>query len=171
MVSGLSLIPCPFCRQTGCLILHGPLYGYGEEANAGKIKRRHRLLCNNRRKRKTKGCGHTLCVLFCGFIKNHIISAVSLWKFLVNIREESSLIQALRSSGSNLQETDIYRIFRKFRDRQVNIRTLLMGIKGPPDRKDIKDPLIQTISHLKYAFTGELNPVSAFQHHFQASFL
>jgi hypothetical protein len=153
------------------LILHGHLYGYGEEAKAGKIKRGHRMLCTNRRNRKKRGCGHTLCVLFCGFVKNHIISANSIWKFLNSIRGDLSLAEALRQSGSSIQETAIYRIFRKFRDRQVNIRTLLIGIKGPPELKDIKDPFIQTIEHLKAAFTGDLNPVSAFQHHFQASFL
>ena len=105
-----------------------------------------------------------------GIIKNHTISAESVWKLLEKIKENVSLVRAVRSSDSNIDEAGIYRIFRKFKDNQFKIRTFLMGIKGPPFLKHTKDSAIQTIEHLKFVFEGSLCPVAEFQHYFQASF-
>jgi hypothetical protein len=163
--------PCPHCRNRGCLILHGYLFGYTEDTSSEVIKRGHRVFCSNRRTRERKGCGRTFSVLISGFIKNHIISAKSVWKLLDKIQEDMSLVRAIRSSDSHIQETGIYRIFRKFKDNQVKIRTFLMSIKDPPSLKHTKDSVIQTIEHLKSAFPDTVNPISGFQHHFQTSFL
>lgn len=162
--------PCPHCRNRGCLILHGYLYGYTEDTSSDVIKRGHRIFCSNRRTREKNGCGRTFSVLISGIIKNHTISAESVWKLLEKIKENVSLVRAVRSSDSNIDEAGIYRIFRKFKDNQFKIRTFLMGIKGPPFLKHTKDSAIQTIEHLKSVFEGSLCPVAEFQHHFQASF-
>lgn len=162
--------PCPHCRNRGCLILHGYLYGYTEDTSSDVVKRGHRIFCSNRRRRKVQGCGRTFSVLMSGFIKNHIISAKSVWKLLEKIKEDMSLVRAVRSSDSNIEESGIYRIFRKFKDNQFKIRTLLMRIKEPPFLKHTKDSAIQTIEHLRSAFNGSLCPVAEFQYHFQASF-
>jgi len=162
--------PCPHCRNRGCLILHGYLYGYTEDTSSDVEKRGHRIFCSNRRKRKAQGCGRTFSVLMSGFIKKHTITANSTWKLLQNIKDNKSLVSACRKSDSAIQESGIYRIFRKFKDNQVSIRTLLMSLKDPPSLKDTKDTAIQTIEHLKSTFTGSLCPVAEFQHHFQASF-
>lgn len=169
--SRLKNDPCPHCRGIGCLILYGYLYGYTEDTSSEVIKRGHRIFCNNRSKRKNKGCGRTYSILVCGFIKNHILSAVSVWAFLKNIREDISLASAFRRSGGVISDTGIYRIFRKFKDNQVRIRTLLMSIKDAPTLKSTKESVIQTIVHLKDAFPDTVNPISVFQHHFQTSFL
>jgi hypothetical protein len=67
--SRLKNNPCPHCRITGCLILHGYLYGYKEDTSSKKVKRGHRIFCNNRLNRKVKGCGRTFSILISGFIK------------------------------------------------------------------------------------------------------
>ncbi len=168
---GLKNNPCPYCKNTGCLILHGYLYGYTEDNSSEVVKRGHRILCNNRLKKKVRGCGRTFSILMACFIRNHIISALSVWGFLKNIKEETSLASSFRVSGGIISDTGIYRIIRKFKENQVRIRTLLMRIKGPPVLIRTKDSVIQTIEHLKSAFSGSTCPVTEFQHHFQTTFL
>ena len=167
----LKFDACPHCLQEECLILHGYLYGYGEDPKSQKEKRGHRIFCSNRRKRKGKGCGRTFSVLLSDFIKKHIISAKSVWKFLNNINEDKSLVSALRSSDSDIGEAGIYHIFKKFEGNQINIRTLLMSKKDPPILDHTKNSVIQTIAHLRSAFKDSPCPVSQFQYHFQTSFL
>jgi hypothetical protein len=163
--------PCPHCRNRGCLVLHGYLYGYGESRKSKRSKRGHRIFCSNRNKRKGKGCGRTFSMLISGLIKNHIISAKSVWKLLDNIKEDKSLVSALRRSDSDIEEAGIYNIIRRFKNNQAKIRTLLIIIKDPPVLKHTKDSIIQTIDHLRSAFKGSTCPVSQFQYYFQTSFL
>lgn len=162
--------PCPHCKNIGCLILHGYLYGYTEDTSSEVVKRGHRIFCSNRRRRERKGCGRTFSVLISGFIKSHTISAESVWKLLEKIKEDVSLVRAARNSESNIEESGVYRIFRKLKDNQIKIRTFLMSLKDPPSLKHTKDSAIQTIEHLKSVFKGSLCPVAEFQHFFQASF-
>ena len=162
--------PCPHCKNRGCLILHGYLYGYTEDTSSDVVKRGHRIFCSNRRKRNGKGCGRTFSILVSGFIKKHNITAKSVWKLLDNIKEGESLISASRRSGSDIEEAGIYHIFKKFKKNQVNIRTLLMSIKDPPVLKYTKNSIIQTIEHLRSAFKDSTCPVSQFQYYFQTSF-
>jgi hypothetical protein len=169
--SRLKNNPCPHCRITGCLILHGYLYGYKEDTSSKKVKRGHRIFCNNRLNRKVKGCGRTFSILISGFIKNHILTALSVWSFLKNIKEKISLASSFRASGGIISDTGIYRIIRKFKENQVKIRTLLTRIKEPPSLKHTNNSAIQTIEHLKSAFSDSTCPVTEFQYHFQTSFL
>lgn len=169
--NNLKLNPCPHCNYRGFLILHGYLYGYGEGRKSKRIKRGHRIFCSNRNKRKGKGCGRTFSILLSDFIKKHIITSKSIWKFLDSIKEDKSLVSALRRSGSDIDEAGIYNIIRRFKNNQAKIRTLLMSIKDPPVLKHTKYSIIQTITHLRSAFKGSTCPVSRFQHYFQTSFL
>ena len=105
------------------------------------------------------------------FIKNHIISAKSVWKFLDNIKDNESLISAIRSSDRDIEEAGIYHIFSKFKDSQAKIRTLLMSIKDPPSLKHTKNSVFQTIQHIRSAFKDSPCPISQFQYYFQTSFL
>lgn len=159
---------CPHCMKRGCLILHGYLYGYTEDNNAEVVRRGHRIFCSNRG--KGKGCGRTFSILMVCFIRNHILTAISVWEFLKNIKEEISLAEGLRRSVSTISDTGIYRIIRRFKENQVRIRTLLMEVKAPPFLKHTKDSIIQTIAHLKSSFSDSRCPVTEFQHHFQVSF-
>jgi hypothetical protein len=163
----LKLIMCPHCNTMGCLIRHGYLYGYSE-TDTSSIKRGHRIYCSNRHQKK--GCGRTFSVLASGFLKNFMISATSLWCFLLKIAEGLSFADAFRETGSLLREASPYRFIRKFKHNQVRIRTLLTGIKDPPVLNYIRDPVIQTILHLKYVFDQSPCPISSFQHFFQTSF-
>ena len=167
----LKYSPCPHCRHRGCLILHGYLYGYTEDISSNVVKRGHRIFCSNRRKKKGTGCGRTFSILMAAFIKSHNITAKSVWTLLDSIKEEKSLVSALRRSDSDIKEAGIYHIIRRFKNNQAKIRTLLMSLKDPPVLKHTKDSIIQTIEHLRSAFKGSTCPVSQFQYYFQTSFL
>ncbi len=164
----LKLYRCPYCGQIGFLILHGSLYGYSEDSNTQKIKRGHRIFCSNRKRRK--GCGGSFSILKAEFIKNFMVSGLTVWKFLSGIKEDTSLIEAFRRSGSGLGEASAYRLLRKFKHNQARLRTFMTRVKGPPILKHCKDAVIQTIAHLKSLFPQSPCPVSEFQYCFQASF-
>ena len=164
----LKLTMCPYCKVRGCLILHGYLYGYCEDGMS-TIKRGHRIYCSNRNRKK--GCGRTFSILLTVFIKNFIISANTLWRFLEKISEEKTVVRAWRESGSPIGQSSIYRLFRRFSDQQVRIRSYLTRIKDPPGLKHITSAVVQTILHLNSVFKQSSCPVAQFQHYFQASFL
>ena len=166
--SKLKLLMCPHCSVSGCLILHGYLYGYLENG-MDRIKRGHRIFCSNRK--RGIGCGRTFSILVSVFIKNFMISAHTLGCFLLKVTEGMSLAEAFRGSGTHMGQTSTYRLFRTFRYHQVRIRTLLTSLKDPPGLKHITDPAIGTILHLKTVFKQSSCPVSQFQYHFQTSFL
>ena len=166
--SRLKLHICPCCNLAGFLILHGFLYGYSEQGTVIRIKRGHRIFCSNRDKKQ--GCGKTFSIMNSGFIKNCMISATSIWKFLNKIKNGRSLANAFRQSGSDMKESSIYRIFREFKRKQSRIRTFLTQIKDPPEITHTNNPAIQTICHLASVFEDNACPISQFQYDFQTSF-
>lgn len=155
---------CPHCYRRGFLILHGYLYGYGDTSLA---RRGHRIFCSNRKNRS--GCGKTFSMLLAGFIKDFMICAGDLSAFLGRISQGLCPAKAFRCLETQMSRTSIYRILKRFRYNQARVRTLLTRIKDPPDLSRIKDPVIQTIAHLRVVFKGCM--VSEFQQYFQTSFL
>ena len=97
-----------------------------------------------------------------------MISAVALSGFLKNISEGLCPAKAFEYPGSQMHKRSAHRIFTKFKHKQSHIRTLLTKINDPPDLID-KDPVMQTITHLRAVFKGCM--VSQFQQYFQISFL
>ena len=161
----IKLSVCPHCNREGCLILHGFLYGYGDETGSGLIKRGRRIFCNNRKKRN--GCGKTFSILKSRLIRNSMICADTLWAFLNRIKNGEFLAGAFRLSVKNMSKSSGYRLLRKFRLCQSRIRTRLNSIKDPP-YLSINKPFVQTIIHLEEVF--QECPISSFQYHFQAGF-
>lgn len=102
------------------------------------------------------------------FLKGFMISAVALSGFLKNISEGLCPAKAFEYPGSQMHKRSAHRIFTKFKHKQSHIRTLLTKINDPPDLID-KDPVMQTITHLRAVFKGCM--VSQFQQYFQISFL
>jgi len=165
----LKLMNCPHCRHSGFLILHGCLYGLADTKATQHIKRGHRIFCSNRKQRK--GCGRTFSILIAAFIQRFRIPAKALWRFLDSLMDGKSKVQAFQDSGTNLDQTNTYRIYQRFRYNQGRIRTYLSRIKDPPQPNQTNTPALLTILHLKSVFLNSPCPVSQFQHYFQASFL
>lgn len=156
---------CPHCCQSGCLILHGYLYGYAQNENWGQ--RGHRVFCSNRY-RKT-GCGRTFGLLQSGLIKNFMINTRILAGILVLLCKGVSPFRIYNRLKHRISKTSVYRICRRFRKAQPFIRTLLTRVKDPPDTPNTINPLIQTVIHLRSAFPGCFT--AEFQHFFQTSIL
>jgi hypothetical protein len=102
------------------------------------------------------------------FLKGFMINAVALSGFLKNISEGLCPAKAFKDPGSQMHKRSAHRIFTKFKHQQSQIRTLLTRINDPPDLTN-KDPVMQTIIHLRAVFKGCI--VSQFQQYFQVSFL
>jgi hypothetical protein len=102
------------------------------------------------------------------FIKHFVISARALAAFLDRISKGFCLEQAFKGQGQ-ISKTSIYRLYHRFRCNQVRIRSFLIRVKDPPVLNRIKDPVVQTILHLKAVFNDCM--VSQFQQYFQATFL
>ena len=159
----MKMLSCPHCHRRGFFILHGYLYGYGEK---DPVRRGRRIFCSNRGNRG--GCGRTWSFLLAGCIRNFMIFAGFLSRFLEKLRQGFCPAEAAREAGIRMSETTIYRLCNRFGQNQSRIRTYLSRVKDPPPLDDVADPVMQTIVHLKAVFTGCI--VSRFQLYFQAPF-
>ncbi len=166
----LKQLPCPHCKLTGALILHGYLIGYGESSFNKKVNRGRRIFCNNR-KRHAKGCGLTFSVLAVNIIKNFCITAKSFWYFLKNVVKLRNKREASRIAEFPLSDSSVYRIWKRFLNSQSRIRTLLIRLSQAPKLPGTSCPAVQTIMHLKSAFSHSLCPIAVFHDYFQASLL
>ena len=162
----LKQCPCPYCRRTGFLILHGFLYGYAENGGTEKIKRGHRIFCSNRNQRR--GCGRTFSCLAAVFIKNFILTTQSLWNFLQNFITSANKYQSFTRLHLPFSATTIYRIYQRFDRRQSFLRSRLRMLCPPPAVAD-PHPLLQTIRHLQSAFKNTACPLTALQSRLQLS--
>lgn len=165
----IKLTQCPHCQRTGTLILHGFLRGYDEKSSNKKIIRGHRVFCSNRNRRQ--GCGRTFSVLAAHILKNLTITTQSIWDFLKNILRGMNTFSAFNMLRYSFSVTSGYRLYKKIYQSQNILRTCLLNKSPPPVNVSSQNPLIKTILHLKAAFARNINPIAAYQAHFQSSFL
>jgi hypothetical protein len=180
----LKQTACPHCKLSGYLNLHGYLRGYNEKACSGKVIRGRRIFCCGRNKRR--GCGRTFSVLAVTVLRKFIIRAYSLWKFLRNISGGTDKKNSLRALNLSFSESSAYRLWKRFYLAQTKIRGRLLKLCAPPVLTFSRDPAIQTILHLKAAFSHKAGsrhvfyfgagkhsvcPIAAFQGYFQTDFL
>jgi hypothetical protein len=162
---------CPFCKFIGALILWGYLRGNDEDSPNKKVVRGRRVFCNNRKKRNN-GCGHTFSVLAANTLKNFCITAESLWRFLKdNVTLRSKPEEPVKIKDFPLTKFSAYRLLKKFSESQSKLRSWLTRICQVPKLPKTTQAAIQTIEHLKAAFSESTCPISAFQDHFQRSFI
>lgn len=165
--NGIKFLPCPHCGKTGFLICYGYMMGYGQKG-AERIVRGGRFLCSNRHRRH--GCGRTFPVLLAEFMKNRIVPASTLWKFLEEVQQGKTRHAAWYRVGSPFSIDTGYRLWAQVRQQQSRIRALLRRLKPPP-KKTSANPVFQMIRHLRSVFPAAPCPIAAFQLRFQCSFL
>jgi hypothetical protein len=142
------------------------LRGYGE-GTAEKIRRGWRVYCSNRG-RKT-GCGKTYAVLLAIHLYRRIVGAGRLWGFLKEILSGKKIGQAWETVASPFCLETGYKLWAGFLRNQSAIRVALHAVAAPA-RSD-RDPILQTIEHMRAVFPRADCPVVAFQQSFQRSFL
>ena len=162
-------MPCPFCHLYGTLILHGYLKSKPDDFELNYIIRGHRIFCSDRDKKN--GCGRTYSLKLSVFIGKLSIKAYGIWQFLVNLLKGNRPYTAFKKTGLPYSNSSIYRLYQRFIHQQSYIRSLLTQIMGPDLKQNTSSSILQTITHLKNSFIHHLCPVSAFQNHFQVSFL
>ena len=163
----LKLRACPACAETGHLIFHGALAGYGGQGSE-RQKRGHRVFCSNRHRKR--GCGKTFSVLFSLLLKARIIPAKLVSSFLSTVLAGACRHAAWLSVTHGFSLESGYRIWRDWALGQAYLRTWLCRKSPPPRPECIGDGLTQTWAHLCDAFAGRPCPVAAFQEHFQQPF-
>jgi hypothetical protein len=165
----LFLTLCPLCKRVGTLILHGWLYGYVDTEDGLRVRRGKRVLCTNRRKRN-RGCGHTLSIWIEETLWRSRLGALKLWSFLTNVLRRGDKANALKDLSAGLSVSSAYRIWKRFVLRQSAIRTALNKL-CPPPQHNTREPAAQTIAHLLAAFPNAACPIVAFQQQLQIPFL
>ena len=165
----LKQIPCPHCGYIGALILHGYLSGYDEISYGKKVIRGRRIFCSNRFRRS--GCGRTFSILKSNILKGFNITAATLWKFFNSIAHGMNKLQSFKKLKLPFSNTTIYRLYKRFKYQQANIRAVLSRMYLKPKTCSNKNPIVQTILHLKLSFNHHPCPISAYQGHFQKALL
>jgi hypothetical protein len=162
----LKLFSCPFCHVVGFLILHGFLSGYSDAVSSDRTRRGHRIFCSNRKRRN--GCGRTCSIILAHAIKHFVITAHSVWQYLKEVASGACKAKTMKTVNAVSSQSAPYNLWRTLRANVFHIRTSLLKIIEPPCIAS-PDPEIQTIRHLKAAFSSSANPIIDFQLHFQVS--
>lgn len=163
----LKLRACPACAQTGHLIFHGALVGYGGQGSE-RQKRGHRVFCSNRHRKR--GCGKTFSVLFSLLLKARIIPAALVVSFIGTVLAGACQHAAWLSLAHGFSLESGYRIWRDWMASQAYLRTWLCRKIPPPRPECVGDGMAQTWDHPRRAFAGRPCPVAAFQEDFQQPF-
>jgi hypothetical protein len=164
----LKNTPCPSCKATGALILHGSLLGYSDNCEHRTCRGR-RIFCNNRKLLKN-GCGRTFSLCAADRITRLRPCATILWLFFTLAVSLGNTAQALRNSNASFSISSAYRLWKRLLNAQSQVRTALAGFCAPPSLPDTGKPAAQTLAHLQSAFPAVPSPITAFQYQLQISF-
>ena len=154
---------CPHCAQTGFLICHGYLRGYGLEAMPAV--RGYRFFCSNRWRKR--GCGRTFTVLLAHVLPRRHTPAPRLFSFLLLMLSCAGVRQAWTRMRAGPSLSTLYRLWRAVAGQTMEIRRRLTQLVPPPDGDAMADNTRWTIRHIQRAFAGLHCPVSSYQHRFQ----
>jgi len=96
-------------------------------------------------------------------------NAKQLWAFIKALEHARSIKSAWERAAIPLSLDTGYRLYRRLGRCQSVLRSHLCA-RAPPPKVKAGVPLLQAFAHLKEAFDRGC-PVSAYQEHFQRSFL
>ncbi len=160
-----SLI-CPFCGAVGVVIRHGTIRWSHSPEKSGI--RAWRVRCKKSPQRN--GCGATWSVRLGDSLLRRAFSAQQLWAFLSELLQARSIKNAWERAKFPLSLDSGYRVYRHLCRCQSVLRTRLCA-RAPPSAGRTGVPLFQVFQHLKEAFAAATCQISAYQVHFQRSFL
>ncbi len=161
-------LQCPHCGALGFVICHGYLLGYSDVGDDFVVRGR-RFYCSNRFLKD--GCGRTFSVYLSDVLSGFVVRASTFWAFVSAVLIEGFSRKAAwerAAPGFSIQSG--YRLWKRFLDCQVKIRSLLLRERPPPNCSS-DDPLVQLIAHLRSVFPDWDCCLSGFQNHFQTSIL
>ena len=162
----LSSLICPFCGAVEVVIRHGTIRWSHSPEQCGI--RAWRIRCKKSPKRN--GCGATWSIRVGDSLPRRSFSAQQLWTFLSELQQARSIKHAWEQSNFPLSLDSGYRLYRRLCRCQSVLRTRLCA-RAPPPEGRTGVPLFQVFHHLKKAFAVATCHISAYQVHFQRSFL
>jgi hypothetical protein len=165
----IKLMQCSHCGKVGMLIFHGYIYGLSDYRTP--VMKGRRIFCSNRNRRS--GCGQTLTVYFCEYIKQRFISAELLWHFLQNILSGLSIEKAYEQIDPScpLSLATFHRLWQRFKSMTSHIRTFLTDTY-PHIALSENCPYRETIRHISLAyFNANCNPIVLYQLASQKAFI
>jgi hypothetical protein len=165
---GLKGMACFFCGRRGTLNRHGRIEGNDPQSAAGRLQRGHRVYCSNRG--RCCGCGRTFPILLAHVLPRHTFTAFLLWPVLQELLGRISIRAAWKAAGKPLALETTYHLIQRLRRRLSDLRTCLLPLLPPP-ASDRRDPLLQTLAHLRAAFPACPCPVETFQERLQRPLL
>ena len=164
-LASLHLLSCPFCGAVGTLIRHGYIRWCHSPTKSGI--RAWRIRCKKSPHRR--GCGRAPSIRLGDVLPRRCFTAKQLWAFIRALQQARSVKRAWELAAIPLSLDTGYRLYRHLNQCQSVLRTHLFA-RAPPPKVKTGVPLFQVFAHLKEAF-GCGCPVSAYQEHFQRSFL
>lgn len=159
-LQGIKLQACPFCGKTGTLNRHSRMNGNDTRLASGTVNRGQRVFCSNRGRRN--GCGRTFPVFFASVLPRHTFTAPLLWKSLRGWLTGSSIKASWESSGAPLSLDTFYHLLQRLRRKLDALRTALHAL-APAPGGTTRDPLRQTLEHLRAVFATDPCPPERFQ--------
>lgn len=157
----IKLMDCIHCKRSGCLHSHGYQKGYCEDGKLGL--RRWRVICTK------EVCGKTSSTLIGKLLPHHLITSVDLWDFIKGILKGLNPKAAWDATSRTFSLDTAYRLHKKLIDSQTTIRQTLVK-EIPPPKTNSKNPLVQTLEHLKALFPKSDCPIAEYQWQFQRAF-
>ena len=162
----LSSLICPFCGAVGVVIRHGTIRWSHSPEQCGV--RAWRIRCKKSQNRN--GCGATWSIRLGDSLLRRAFSAPQLWAFLSELLQARSIKNAWERAKIPLSLDSGYRLYQRLCRCQSVLRTRLCA-RAPPPEGITGVPLFQMFQHLKEAFELATCHISAYQVHFQRSFL
>jgi hypothetical protein len=159
---------CPFCKRIGTLNRHSHIAGNNPEAFQGRTTRGQRAFCSNRGRRA--GCGRTVAILFSFVLPRYTFNARLLWRALAALLTGTSIKAAWEAAQLTLTLDTFYHLLQRFRRRLDIVRTALCAWQAAP-HSAARDPLVQTLEHVRCTFRAYTNPLEAFQLRWQRPLL
>lgn len=156
----LKQVCCPCCGAVETLNRHSKLYG-NDPANPGKqTQRGQRVLCSDRGQRG--GCGKSFSVFLAQVLPRHTAAAHHLWALLRQLLKGGSVKAAVEKLRLPFALESCYQLLGRLRRRLDVLRCRLCERQEAPDSSH-RDPLLQTVEHLRSVFKEAVCPVSEFQ--------
>jgi hypothetical protein len=147
---------------------HSKLYG-NDPANAGaQAQRGQRVFCSDRGQRG--GCGRTFAIFLAEVLPGHTVRAAHLWSVCRQLSPGGSIKAAVEAARPALALETIYHLLARVRRRLDVLRSCLCR-RAPAPRSDQREPLLQTLEHLRSVAKEGVCPVSEFQVFFQQPFM
>ncbi len=155
---------CPHCGRIGTLNRHSRLTGNDTARPAACRLRGQRVYCSARGARG--GCGRTFSIYLADVLPRHSVTGALFSALLVAVLAGASLHSAAQAALAPFATPTAYRLASRLRHQAARVRALLSGASPPPSCAH-RDPLHQTLAHLRAVFADAADLVAAFQLRFQ----